>query len=429
MLFLSAFANAAHSNTTESIEPETLKDLIIPASADRARRFEAVELAISSYPESAPVWIAQALVNTPDLQVAELLLQKLEYLSSPSSIKYLAMYHPQNKQLKERTIKLCKNITQTDYPQYALAIVNQDQSKSDLPEFQMTSDICKIWENLNLPRSDAEKWLHSITPQNTITRTMKFCLDRFNCIPSTFIEIVQFRKLENMPKPEILTLKNKFDILADHGYLFSIGDLGLLQNLPIETIKTSRENLESVISPYLQNAKHISRPPAYRNAANDKPDDFAGQKDSLTITDLLRLKLIINYISQNNQKDINSSLTQPTDKSEIGGLIHLKNDSLVFQYYTPGKSIGHHRYIESQQLLSDAPNAIARWHIHDQRNTSRNLAGPGIDDIKYAQNLNSAIVIITLLQDTATGITANFDYVNSSGTTIDITVTNIVNLH
>ena len=423
-MFLTLYCNAAPQNLAD-LEPQKLKQLIIPASADRTDRFNAVDIAISNYPESAPVWIAQGLTNTPDIEVAELLLLKLEILSHPAAVKYLAMYRPHNDTFKARAIGLCERISGTKHPLYALAIVNTDQSISDDYEFQIIFDTCRIWENLNLDRNYAEKWLRSITPANTITKTLKFCLDQFNYIPSTFIEIVQYRKLENKTEAEILSLKDKISNLADYDYHFSIGDLGLIETLPIETLKSARNSLETFISEYIQTASHISRPPAYKKAANDKPDEFDSQKDSLSIADLHRIKLTIEYLSQDNHQDITRSITQPADKSEIGGLIHFKQNKLKFQYYTPGKAIGHHRYIESQKLLSDSHNAFARWHIHDQRKTTRNLAGPGIDDIKYATSLKTSIVIITLIKDSTAGISANVDYINKDGTIIDIGVINI----
>ncbi|MBN2841694.1 MAG: hypothetical protein JXM68_01305, partial [Sedimentisphaerales bacterium] len=202
-------------------------------------------------------------------------------------------------------------------------------------------------------------------------------------------------------------------------YTFAVADHGLLTHLPEDLFQIERETLISQIDSYLNNARHQKRAPAYSQAKNDVTDRFSQQTDRLNFTDLLRIKLLCEAIYTDS--DFAPKLHSKYSNSEIGGLCFWHEDKLELTEYAPGMKLGSHRYVESAKLLTDATDAIARWHIHDQIRRGKEIAGPGLDDMEYARQMGTDIIIITSLQRSDDGIVLyNYDLLTCRGNVIDL---------
>ena len=405
-----------------------LQKIIIAASSDRRTRFQAINIAITEYPQKAPLWLGMALTNTFDMEVLDFILDKLEQVQGHAALEYLAISSLPTKDQQARAIQLAEKISGKKHPEYLFDLVNKQWDEPDKFSLLHTPHTALLWEKLlnNYSETEIIDWLQNISPKNKITKTASYCFNKYCYLPDKHFEIIQCIKLTDETKAEQLRINDKLNVLFAQNYKFNISDTGLLHSIKINHLQIDRDVLEAEISGFIKSADHISRPPAYSKAPNDIPDDFESQKYTLSITDLYRIREIIKYL----ESDVSLSELIPTEspyklKTETGGLIQLDKDKLNFIKYEPQSAAGHHRYLESTELLKDAFYAFSRWHIHDQRETNRNLTGPGTDDIIYAKALQTSIVIITILETPDRQLKANLDYINKDGKIIDIAVVDI----
>ena len=426
-LLLLAVCSGCNTEQARIYSKTELRQLIIPANADRTGRYKAVRLAIKQYPEHAPEWLGQALLNTLDIEVADFLLEKLARLNKQAAFEYIALFRPitDDQAVKKRTT--LENAYKANHPDYFFSVLRSIWKNINKSESEKAMNTAVIWSYIceNCEKAKITNWINKADFKNKSFDTLKYCLENLDYIPVTDAEFIQCLSLVNEIKSGKLCISDKLTSLKDNAYQFSIADSGLINAVSQTRLAFPRNTVENNISNFVNSSKHLSRPPAYKNAVDDKPDDFESQKESLSITDLHKINLIIEYLQRGDFNDIVAALSKAAIKSEIGGLAHYKDDMLNFQYYQPGKAVGHHRYIESKALLNDAIFSIARWHIHDQRESGRNLAGPGLDDINYATSFKTSIIIITLVEDSNDGLKANFDYLNKDGIIIDVGIIDI----
>ena len=388
-----------------------VEQLIISNKSDRSSRYRAIETASAKYTEDFTDWLGAGLVNLPDEEIAE---KYIELLSKDSkSVPYLCQYAYKRPAKHKQIQVICEQLSGEKYPQYLFKILNHPTDGKDMLA------LADLWEYLcrYSDGSLAAKWLDSITPKNKLIETIVFYWKEFGYIPANNGELIQCHLLKNDISAESAIIKAKINSLSDKNYSLKISDYGLLRAINTNTTTKTRDELTEAITGYINNSNHISRPADYSGALNDIDDVFANQVNSLSITDLLRLYMICDTVFADNF-DKTNIIDNKNKFSENGGLCFIDNNGkLCFKNYTPRRTEGEHKYIESREALNDSPTATARWHVHDQRNSGRNLAGPGNDDMVFAKKVGTDIVIFTIVNNT--GI-VNIDLVTSNGKVIDI---------
>ncbi len=420
-ILLIAVISQLFSGCTRDLQIGSKKDLqqlITSHNSDRQQRYYAIAVAMEKYPEQVGHWLGQGLINTPDVEVADHIIEKLAAIKTPETVIYLCRYAGKYPDREAEVRHICQEMSSQQFPNYIMDRLNSQEYR------QHNTDIFEqldLWQYLLSYSSPAfiVTWLKNIEPQNPFLETVCYYNNKFGYIPLTKGEMLQARQLY----PEIRinkTLQARAKYLQEKdNYEFSIADNGLLTYLPDHLFQIDRQTLIKQIKSYLNNARYKKRSPAYVKAKNDVIDRFWQQTEKLNFTDLLRIKLLCEAIYTDS--DFAPKLHSIYHNSEIGGLCFWHDNKLVLTEYSPGMKLGSHRYVESANLLKDTGNAIARWHIHDQINSGKEISGPGLDDMEYARQMGTNIIIVTALENSAEGcILFNYDLLTSRGRIIDL---------
>jgi hypothetical protein len=91
-------------------------------------------------------------------------------------------------------------------------------------------------------------------------------------------------------------------------------------------------------------------------------------------------------------------------------------ERIEYKKYPPGKQVGDNQYVESPEMLREGMLALGRWHCHADRWGREELAGPGPDDLRYAEWINNPVVVFTRLEKGK----CNVDYLTPEGVVIDL---------
>lgn len=398
-------------------DKQHLQQVITSGISDRSERFAAIDIALAKYPQEATEWLGVGLLNTPDRDVADILIEKLSGMPTDSSVIYLSRYAGKFSDRHEQIVSICQNISREKYPNYLLRLLNSEKYR----EYQTD-----IFEQIDLwyylcqygSKTEIAKWLTSIAPNNPMIEDLCYYNSYLDYIPTEKGELLLARQLLNSIKNNSALLE-RISTLQKKGYEFSVADYGLLSSLSEDYLVNTSEKLVAEIQGYMVKTRHISRQPTYRLAANDTPDDFNSQKELFNIVEQIRIKLLCQAIF--NSDNFAPTLHNKNTQSEVGGLCFWQDNKLVLTEYRPGMELGSHRYIESTELLSDAGRAITRWHVHDQLGSGKDIAGPGQDDMNYARQMRTNILIITAIEKTSDNkILFNFDLLTDKGKIIDL---------
>ncbi len=405
-----------------STEREVLAKAITNSNTDRMVRLASIEKAQELYPGEYVHWLGVGLNNTPDKYITDEYIDKLTMSKSLEAIRYLCEYGARCPLEHDRMVRICESISGQVFPEYLLDIVNEKDGNEGF-DFVLHA---RLWEYVaaNYPRDELCKWVREVSAGNDLVRCLKFYSTKLDYIAFSSGEIIQcymlIREIEDDYLAEVVGKSKEMG-----GYKFRISDMGLILSLPAEQFTKHRNDFIGTAKDYITNAIHVTRPPAYKNATNDRTDSFIKQIDDLTITDLLRIMLLCESIYDKPQ-ELRELLYDAYDNSEIGGLCYINDGSLKFKKYSPGASKGSHKYIESKNTMADSVMATARWHVHDQRSGKGNLAGPGLDDMEFAVKVSSNIVIFTILDSDDNKYTVNIDLVTAAGMIVDLGVVEVM---
>lgn len=409
------FLCGCNETETANWDKTTVRQLIINKTSDRESRYKAIDIARDKYHDQCWQWFGSGLANLPDKVIADTYIELLK--DNPQAIPYLCLYAHNRPAEHEKIKTICQNISGRNFPGYLFDILNQPASDNStlLTKADLWDYLCTYSD-----RQILTGWLKNISPQNELMDTISFFYCEFDYIPVTNGELLQCHSLKKSIAAESDNLHQKISLLEYDQYRFRISDYGLLINLTPDIAAIPRNKLINAIEGYTNHSKHITRPADYHDAPNDLDDSFASQKTDLGITDLLRLYLICQTIfSDSFSTAVITDCRQ--NFSETGGLCLYKSpEKILFRTYPPRRAEGEHKYIESSQALNDSLTAIARWHVHNQAGTSKNLAGPGNDDILFARKMKTNIIIFTLIGTSENKSEINIDLLTSDGKLIDL---------
>ncbi|MBN2377099.1 MAG: hypothetical protein JXD22_11900 [Sedimentisphaerales bacterium] len=448
----------------------------------------AIEIIAERYPDKAGQWLSGALVSTTEQDIRQQIIAKLIRLSDRSSLGNLTV------DLAKNSVDLAKNSAHdswqnnsrqsapvgerdpgnADDPWQTSAVAGAMVSIADAQLEEILFDQLSTAEGVKvrlaalkclvelLGTEQTVKLISSLPDDGAFAGEVRFWAMRFGYVPTnaarlflcsyqrTHLSAEQFSRLSKLTA----------NLQGRENYHFNPTDSYLLLSLDETQLNKSGNDLVAEIDKTLVRLSHSKRPPGYAGARDDYHEEFAGQRNQLCYTDLLRIKLLLKDLSPPMKvavlkQHLRDDLSQID--SEIGGLSFLEPDGVRFERYPPGSRLGDNQYFESAQMIEAAGLCLTRWHCHADshrigyesdvdrpisRDRSGNrdifqqpddshgtgdmgcngswrmaeLAGPGVDDLDFVEYCGCPLVIITQLPYGR----CNVDYVSSDGVVIDL---------
>ncbi|MCP4710585.1 MAG: hypothetical protein GY869_18330, partial [Planctomycetes bacterium] len=225
---------------------------------------------------------------------------------------------------------------------------------------------------------------------NDLHNLVRFWVDHFSYIPSSIPQFFLCQSQKTRISPTQLNdLQQKIAWLVNHqNYQFDVADTYILLQSENTNLLPARDVLVDQIARRLEPVSHSYRIPSYSGAADDYREDFLGQHNLFSYTDLLRIRLILDALArQDTVKQLQRLVLEDLDDNatEVAGLCFLDDSKNVqFRPYEPQTRQADNMYVESPEMLWDAAMCLTRWHCHADRQKSSLIAGPGLDDLKFA---------------------------------------------
>ncbi len=393
-----------------------LSVIVISLNHSPVIRKRAIEIIMDRYSENAPVWLGKALLNTPEPELRDELISALIKLKDNHAIPYLI---------------LAGHKFDTDFHSFINAIdliatepfenvlINEYISGSDLKN--------KIAALAGFKRHFGPEHTISViknmpNDEDSLHELVRFWVDHFNFIPESVPQFFVCQTQKSLISPTQLTdLQQKNDWLkTHHNYQFNVADTYILLQAEDTRFFPPRDELIDKITGKLTSIQHSKRPPSYRGAADDYREDFLGQHNLFSYTDLLRIRLILSALSrQETVEQLRRFLLDDIgdSASEVAGLCFLDDTHDVrFEKYLPHLRGADNTYVESPQMFMDASLCLTRWHCHADREKSSLIAGAGLDDLRFAEFYGTSLVIITYINARI----LNVDYCSTQGEVVDL---------
>ena len=447
-------------------------------------RSRAIEIIAERYPNQAGQWLSSALPGTTEVDIRQQIITELIRLSDPGSLGNL-------------TVDLAKisvhdswqsapvggsDVGDADDPWRASAVAGAMIRIADAQLEEILFDQLLTGEGVKVRLAAIKCLMELVGTEQTIelitslpdddafAGEVRFWAMRFGYVPTnaarlflcsyqrTHLSAEQFSRLSKLVS-HLAERENYRSSPVDSYLLLSLDDTQLRQSRNIQLSNNGAE-LAVEIESALAKLNHTKRPPGYAGARDDYDENFAGQRNQLCYTDLLRIRLLLKELARpmkiaGLKQHLRNDLSQID--SEVGGLSFLEADGVRFERYPPGRRLGDNQYFESAEMIEAAGFCLTRWHCHadshrigyepdvdgpssrgrsgnrdifqqsdDSLGTgdmSRNgswrlaeLAGPGVDDLDFVEYCGCPLVIITQIPYGR----CNVDYVSSDGVVIDL---------
>ncbi|MCK4628972.1 MAG: HEAT repeat domain-containing protein, partial [Sedimentisphaerales bacterium] len=370
------------------------------------------------YRDEAAQWLGAALLNSSEKQLRGKIIDALVKLGDEKAISYLilSLAEPEAELLKDKTaiVRAVESIAGKPIKKVALEyLADGKQLKT-----RIAALVCLLEQN---NRSEVITEIKALPIQDDFIEELQFWAGQFGYVPTNIMRYYQCRLQQTILTEEQLEKLRQRALLLRRreGYVFDVRDSYLLAAINEKKLNVSRAKLIGRIHLRLAELEHTKRPYSYKGASDDYAEGFIDQCNLLRYTDLIRIKLLLESLSQKEfAGQIKMFLQQDfcDTTSETGGLSFLEQDKIVFKKYEPGSRQGDNQYVESAQMVRDGVLCIARWHCHTDKWRSWELAGPGIDDLRYADWINCPVVVLTRLSEKK----CNVDYFTPEGIVVDI---------
>jgi len=392
-----------------------LSGIVISIHHSPVIRKRTLDIITDRFSENAPVWLGKALLNTPEPELRDELISALIKLNDKHAISYLILagykfntdFHSSINAIEQIAAESLENVLIHEYITGA-ELNNKVAALAGLKRHFGPEHTISIIQNL--PNDDD---LHDL---------VCFWVDHFNFIPASIPQFFLCQTQRNLLSPPQWTdLQQKTAWLKKHhNYQFKVADTYILLQSEKTQFLPPRDEIIDQIARRLASLSHSYRPPSYQGAADDYREDFLGQHNLFGYTDLLRIRLILNTLARPaTVKQLRRLIMEDLDDpaTEVAGLCFLDDTQNVrFQTYTPQSRGADNTYVESPQMLRDASMCLTRWHCHADRQKSKQLAGPGLDDLKFAEYYGTSLVIITYINARI----LNIDYCTAQGEVVDL---------
>jgi hypothetical protein len=277
-------------------------------------------------------------------------------------------------------------------------------------------------------KAAAEEVVISAEARDEFLENLSFWAAGYDYLPGNMMSFYMCVRQKGMlPAERMAELRRRLALIRQREeYEFDVCDSHLLLGVGGEVLSAGRGELAAEIGRRLGGLAHTKREGSYSGAVDDYREDFAGRCNLFSYTDLLRIRLLLDWLGRSGHTDtVRGFLRADAAErlSEVGGLWFIDNaGSIEFRRYEPGQKAGDNQYIESQELLNDAALCLGRWHCHVDQRPGKGLAGPGSDDISYGRYVHTPMVVITLLNgyDDKIGIRYNVDYLSAGSVVVDL---------
>lgn len=382
-------------------------------------RTRAVELIVERYASSAPAWLSEAILNTPEPDVRLQILHHLEVYKDPNVLPNLVVLladEPNDKPLPQSDVGLAvQRIAGKDLQQVCL---DQLTHEAKLPP-KMAALTCMV----RMEGQDQAKNRVRQLPANEFLDEVQFWVSFFDYLPTNTPRMLMCHLQKNqLKKEDFERLQQRFfDLKQRESYHFNVRDTHWLLTIGDVASLPSRQSLTERIQQRLDGLTHTKRPASYPGCVDDYPEDFASQRNHMPYNDLLCIEWLLEALAappMTEELRLILKADRADIQSEAGGLCFLDRDTqrAVFRSYAPGSQLGDKQYVESWETLTAGVLSLARWHCHADPWRGAEVAGPGVDDMKFAAYVNSPVVILTYIDDKI----FNVDYLSPEGVVIDL---------
>ena len=376
-----------------------LARVVASSAHSPAVRRNAATIIADRYRADAPLWLSEALVDTQQAELAELLVTLLVELNDGRALPNMLLAMAGQSQALEQTSPRV-DLAVEQIAGRALPEVLKEQLLNDASarvHVALLNIMC-----YRLGPETAAATLLELPPDNQFVEETQFWARRFDYVPTNGLRYLACKWQRQSLSPQQLDLlQRRVKMLHQrHGYRFDIHDSYLLLEADESVLGWAAGRLTVQIQQRLRQLAHTKRPASYPGAVDDYSENFAYQRNRLGYTDLLRISLLMTAFSDagvaGQLRDVFAGDLSNIG-SEAGGLCFLENKRVTLRAYTPGRRAGDNRYVESAQMVADGVFCLARWHCHVDPWRAFELAGPGVDDLHYADYVNCPSVVITCL--------------------------------
>ena len=382
-------------------------------------RQDVIQIISTDYRNQASEWLGRALLNSSESEIRSGIIEALIKLQDRKSVPYLIITLDRAEKNDYADALAMGEALETLTSEPLERILWKELNEGDRIKSRMAALDCL--QRRMKPDSLCAQ-LKVLPGSDPFLQELQFWADRFAYIPSNQMRFFLCQLLHNsLTAEQINLLQRRVSQLAEReGYRFDIRDTYVLLSIDNRVLDKSCEELKSKIAPRLSRLDHTKRPASYGGARDDYKETFIDQCNRLSYIDLLKIDLLLcsldkAVISRQIKEFLKQDLTDIA--TEIGGLCFIiASDSIIFKKYQPGEVLGDNQYVESEHMLLEGALCLARWHCHIDSWLSKELAGPGSDDLRYAAWVNCPVVIFTCLGEDL----FNADYLTPEGVVIDL---------
>lgn len=370
------------------------------------------------YRDEAAQWLGAALLNSSEKQLRKEIIDALVKLGNEKAIPYLilSLAEPEAELLKDKIaiVRAVESITEKPIEKVLLKyLADSGQLKT-----RIAALACLLEQN---KRSEVITEITALSVRDDFVKELQFWAGQFGYVPTNIMRYFQCRLQRIILTEEQLEKLRQWALLLcrREGYTFDVRDSYLLSAVNEKMLDIPRVKLIDRIHQRLSELKHAKRQYSYKGAPDDYAEGFIDQCNLLRYTDLIRIKLLLESLEQEEFTARIKMLLQQDfsdTTSETGGLGFLEQGEIVFKKYEPGRRQGDNQYVESAQMVREGVLCVARWHCHTDKWRSWELAGPGIDDLRYADWINCPVVVLTRLSEKK----CNVDYFTPEGVVVDL---------
>lgn len=307
------------------------------------------------YRDEAAQWLGAALLNSSEKQLRKEIIDALVKLGDEKAIPYLilSLAEPEAELLKDKIaiVRAVESITEKPIEKVLLKyLADSGQLKT-----RIAALACLLEQN---NRSEAITDIKALSVRDDFVKELQFWAGQFGYVPTNIMRYFQCRLQRIILTEEQLEkLRQRALLLRQReGYAFDVRDSYLLSAVNEKMLDIPRVKLIDRIHRRLSELKHTKRQYSYKGAPDDYAEGFIDQCNLLRYTDLIRIKLLLESLEQEEftgqikvflQQDFSDTT------SETGGLGFLEQGEIVFKKYEPGRRQGDNQYVESAQMVRE----------------------------------------------------------------------------
>jgi hypothetical protein len=397
----------------------TLAKIIASPLHSPVIRERAINMIARRYPRDVSPDFAAALLTTAEPDLQQLLLHHLNQLGDPRATPDLLLAMDDSTDASDvRTSPVFQVMQKIDPGPLDKKCVELLRDHEQPLRVRIAA--VSILVKLSSPENAAAV-INKLPPGEPMLDVLRFWAGRFQYVPTNVPRLFACRmQMASLDKATWLTLSARIDQLNRSApYRLDPRDTHLLLKIDPALLNRTRDDLADELRSRLNRLGHTRRIPSYPNAPDDYPETFDAAADRLAVTDLLRVKLLLDALAKPQtvlalRRFLHDDLAQT--ESEIGGLCFLSGGQITLTPYPPDRPAGDNLYIEPAAMTVDAVLCLARWHCHADPRRNADAAGPGLDDLKFVASHDAPALVITRVNDTI----INVDYFTPEGIVIDL---------